>query len=83
MNPLDPNSLVGSIFMGWVRHAVTAFGAGLVTNGYLSAAQDQQVVGAILVIIPIALSGYQKYSAKAKANAAILAAAQKGTNNAS
>jgi len=78
VNPLDPNSLIGGIVMGWVRHAFTTFGGGLVTHGYITQSQDQQLIGAVLVIIPIALSGYQKYSAQEKANAAILAAAKKG-----
>lgn len=73
---MDNNSLIGSIFMGWIRHGLSAGGGTLVASGIISSSAEQQAIGAIMVLVPIVLSGYQKWSAQQKTNAAILAAAK-------
>lgn len=46
--------------MGILRHVLTTGGGVLVTDGYLSASQSQDAVGAILVLLGIAWSLWNK-----------------------
>lgn len=46
--------------MGLIRHVVTVFGGGLITNGYVSSEDWQMVAGAIAAVAGIAWSIYQK-----------------------
>lgn len=49
-----------NIWAGLIRHALTAVGGGLVASGYLSGAELDAAVGAILTLAGIAASVYVK-----------------------
>lgn len=70
--------LVKNILLGQVRHYVAIAGGSLVTAGYLTKDQGNQLTGAVMVIVPLALSAYDKWQVDNAKKAAILAAAQKG-----
>lgn len=72
--------LVKNILLGQVRHYVGLLGIWLVKDGLLDNSQATQMTGAIMVIVPLALSAYDKWQAIQAKNAAILAAAQKKEN---
>lgn len=70
------DNIVGNIVLGIVRHGVTAFGGWLLANGLIDKASDQQLEGALLTLVPIGFSVWDKWQAKQKADAAIIAAAK-------
>lgn len=80
MNPFEQlfANLAGKILLGQLRHWVTVFGAGLATQGYWTNDQANQAEGAIMVLIPLALSAYDKWKAQQTTNAAIVTATVKG-----
>lgn len=49
-----------AIWFGIVRHALTAVGGGLVTNGYLSGSELDAAVGAVLTLLGVAASVLEK-----------------------
>jgi hypothetical protein len=51
-----PMDIIGS----FVRSGLMAAGAGLVTNGTISSSQEQQAVGAVMTLLGLAWSVYQK-----------------------
>lgn len=69
------DDLLSKIILGWVRHLVSGLGGYLLAHGYLDAQQSDQMTGAVLVLLPLLLSAYQKWDAQNKANAKIIAAA--------
>lgn len=70
------DSIIAKIVLGWIRHAVLGFGALLAHKGLLTSDQATTFTGAIMVIVPLAFSAYDKWQAQQKQNAAVLAAAQ-------
>lgn len=48
------------VILGLVRHLLGAGGAALATNGWIDAAQSEQLVGAVLTIAAIAWSAWDK-----------------------
>lgn len=58
------NNLFSNIVAGLLRHALTYGGGMLVSAGYLDADQNSQIVGAVLTIIGVAWSAYQKQAVK-------------------
>lgn len=58
------DGIVGNIVLGMLRHGLTSVSGGLVAHGYLTGDQQQQAVGAILTVIGIGFSVYDKYAAK-------------------
>lgn len=59
---MDPNTLVGKLVMAFIRHVVAGLGAGLVTDGLITKAQDQQAVGALMCLIGVGLSAANQYA---------------------
>ena len=47
------------IIFGYVRHALTCFGGGLVANGTMTNNQMQQIVGGIMSLIGVLWSHYE------------------------
>lgn len=70
------DSIISKVVLGWIRHAVLGFGAVLVKQGLETQSEANQLTGALMVIVPLAFSAYDKWQAQQKANAAILAAAK-------
>ena len=70
------DNIISKVILGWIRHAITAFGAGLVTHGYLTTDQDQQAIGALMTLVPILFSAYDKWHAAASKQAALLQQAE-------
>jgi hypothetical protein len=54
-------SLIKNIALGAVRHFLTGLGAAAVTYGYMSADDSNQAVGAAMLLVGFAWSGWQKY----------------------
>lgn len=67
---MDPTSLIGKITLGIIRHFVGQFGAGLVTQGLLTNTEATQGVGAVMVLISLGFSAYDKWQAHSKLQAA-------------
>lgn len=64
-------TLIKNIALGAARHFLTGIGGSLVAQGYISADDNNQAVGAIMLVGGIAWSAYEKYAAhKAAQNAA-------------
>jgi len=63
-------SIIGKIALGVVRHVVTGWGGALVVHGWATQDQANQLVGAVMVIVPIAFSIYDKMQAQSKLKAA-------------
>jgi hypothetical protein len=70
VNPIDPDTLLGKLVMGLIRHGLTTAAGGLVAHGWLTGSQAQEGVGAVVVLIGLGLSVYDKVSAHAKLTAA-------------
>lgn len=70
------DSIIAKIILGWIRHMVGMAGAVMVSHGYLSADQGQQFAGAVMVIVPLLFSAWDKFQAQQAKNAAILAVHQ-------
>jgi hypothetical protein len=60
--------------LGIVRHVLTTAGGALVANGYATSGQAQDAIGAIMVLIGLGWSLYQKQQQKA----AVITAAASG-----
>lgn len=60
------DNLVGKVILGWVRHFLSGATLTLVAHGYWTNDQQQQAVGAILTLLPLALSAYDKWNATQK-----------------
>lgn len=71
------DGVVAKVVLGIIRHVVAGWGASLVTQGLASQDQVNQIVGAIMVIVPIGFSIYDKMQAQSAAKAAVLKGAQK------
>jgi hypothetical protein len=72
------DSLIAKMAAGIMRHAVSGFCGMMLAHGFITKAQDEQAYSAILVLIPIGLSAYDKWSQQQKADAAILEASKAG-----
>lgn len=69
--------VIARIVLGQIRHWVTVLGASLVTKGLLTSDQNNQMIGAVMVVVPLLFSAYDKMQAQKAKDAAVLAAAQK------
>lgn len=63
-------NVVSKVVLGVIRHIVTAFGGGLVTHGLATQNESNQLVGAVMMLVPIAFSVYDKWQAQGKLNQA-------------
>jgi len=68
----DTVSILGNIALGVLRHFVTTAAGGLVANGYLTHDQAQQGAGAVMVIVALGFSVYDKMKARAAQQAALM-----------
>ena len=66
----------GSDYLGILRHVLTAAGGALVTNGILTGGQLQDAVGAVVVLVGIGFSLYNKMNQRHALAAASLATKQ-------
>ncbi len=57
------DSIVTKVILGWVRHAIAMGAAALVTKGYLDGAQGDELTGALVALVPLAFSAYDKWHA--------------------
>jgi len=60
------DSLIGKIALAVLRHAVGSASAGLVVAGYLTKDQDQQAIGAVMTLITLGFSIYDKIAARGR-----------------
>lgn len=65
-NALDPNSLVGKIILGFIRHSFTVGAGALVEYGLISKNQGDELVAAGIAIVVVGLSAYDKFTSKYK-----------------
>lgn len=72
-------SLFAKIAWGIIRHTITTLGGGLVADGVLSNDENSQLVGAVMTVLGIAWSGYEKY--KAHKNAVVATPAPASTRS--
>ena len=70
------DSIITKVILGWIRHMVGVAGGGLVTSGLLTSDQANQAVGAVMVIVPLAFSAYDKYQAQQSTAKAVQGAKQ-------
>lgn len=72
------NDQIQAIILGVVRHAVTALGAYLATDGIsLTGSQTETMIGAIMVVISLGFSWAQKvWQARAARTGAVAAAVE-------
>ena len=68
--------IIAKIILGQIRHFIGIAGGALVSHGLLTSDQGQQFDGALLALVPLAFSAYDKWQANNAANTAILAAAK-------
>lgn len=54
------NATTQSILAGIVRHLVTTGAGVLVAHGYIQSSQSEQVIGAVMVLIGVGWSWWQK-----------------------
>lgn len=59
-NPTNPDSLAGKIILGLVRHTLNGILAGYVAKGLLTNDQETTALSAIMLLVPIGLSVYDK-----------------------
>lgn len=59
------DGLVGKITLGIIRHFVTAAFAALAAKGLIDQSASEQAIGAVMVLIPIAFSAWDKVHAHA------------------
>lgn len=57
------DQLVSKIVLGWARHLVGMGAAALVAKGYLDGAQSEQLTGALMTLVPLGFSAYDKWHA--------------------
>jgi len=68
--------IISKVILGWLRHLIGAAGGALVGAGLFDQDQSQQFQGALMILVPLLFSAYDKWSAQQKANQAILATAK-------
>jgi len=70
--------IITKVLLGWVRHLISGFGGSLVAQGLLTQDQSNQAVGAVMILVPLMFSAYDKFQAKQAADQAILSHTLKG-----
>lgn len=70
------DSIIAKIVLGWIRHFVSMGGTALVAHGYLTLSQGQEFTGALMTIVPLLFSAYDKFQAQQAAQAKALAQLQ-------
>lgn len=70
------DAIIAKVVLGWIRTGVAASAGGLVAHGYLTSSENQQFVGAVMTLVPLMFSAYDKWHAEQSKNAAILAASK-------
>lgn len=70
------DTLIFKIGGSIIRHGLTSAAGALVTAGYLSDSDAAQVVGAIMALVGIAWSAYQKHGQIKEVQAALVAPTQ-------
>jgi hypothetical protein len=69
------NGIIGNIFLGFIRHMVSAAFGGMLAHGLITQSQDEQSIGAVMVLITVGFSAYDKIQAKSAS------AANQGNND--
>jgi hypothetical protein len=64
------DSVVAKVVLGIIRHMITTWGGTLVAKGLMTQSQETQAIGAIMVVVPIGFSIYDKMQAQQAAAAA-------------
>ena len=57
------DSIITKVVLGWARHAIGMGAAALVAKGYLTADQGSELTGALIALVPLAFSAYDKWHA--------------------
>jgi hypothetical protein len=70
------DSLISKVVLGWIRHFIGMGAALLVAHGYWTSSQGDQALGAIMALVPLAFSAYDKWHALQVKNTALLNLAQ-------
>ena len=68
-------ALLKNIALGALRHFLTGLGGSMVADGYITADENTQAVGAIMCLVGIVWSGWHKYKDHKNAVAAVTNAA--------
>lgn len=58
--------IIGKITLGIIRHFVSGAMAGLVTKGYVDGSTEEKALGAVMFLITVGFSVYDKMQASAK-----------------
>lgn len=56
-------SIIGKIILGWVRHLIGMGAAAAVAQGYLDHGQSEELTGALVALVPLAFSAFDKWHA--------------------
>ena len=75
---MNTDDLISKVILGAIRHFLTTAGGGLIAHGVVTGDQWNDVVGAIMVVVPIAFSAYDKIQAEQSKAKAMLVAADVG-----
>ena len=71
------DGLFTKVILGWARHFIGMGAAALVAKGYLDGSQGDQLTGALVALVPLAFSAYDKLHAmRAKQTAVASAVAE-------
>jgi len=65
------DNIISKVILGLIRHILTTAGGGLVAHGLVTGQQWSDVVGAIMVIVPVMFSAYDKWQAEQARSAAV------------
>lgn len=55
-------TFVRGLVLDWLQHGLTVLGAGFVSNGLITASQNQQAIGALMTIVGIGWSAADEYA---------------------
>lgn len=58
------DNIITKIVLGWARHFIAMGAAALVAKGYLDGAQGDELTGALIALVPLAFSAYDKWHAQ-------------------
>lgn len=75
--------LISKVVLGWIRHLIGMAGAALASDGYFTADQSMQFEGALMILVPLLFSAYDKWQAQNQQNQAVLKTAAASASTAS
>lgn len=73
--------MLQDIILGWVRTLIAVGAGSLVAKGYIDHDQSNELIGAAVTIVPIALSALDKIVARQRTAQAVVAQAVKGASS--